>query len=102
MVGGFCEDCQDLIDDWPYYGDIEDECSSPDKVTLHNDAFWKHKIVRDCHTLAMEAAGRKVCKMCAFLSQMLKEREAFQTFRRVEPRLECLHVGHVTSFTVQN
>lgn len=104
VISGFCEDCQYLFDNWP---DLSDPASKaeplPEDLRFPGvGADWKHTIARDCHTLVLEAAGRKGCKMCAFLLQSLTDCDMVDTFRRIEVRMSQLGTMQTATLSVQN
>lgn len=104
VISGFCEDCQYLFDNWP---DLSDPTSKAEPLP-HDVRFpgtgadWKHVIARDSHTLILEAAGRKGCKMCAFLLQSLIDCEMVDTFRRIEVRMSQLGTLQTATLSIQN
>lgn len=99
---GFCDDCHDLFSNWPNLDDPKVKAPRTDKHWPGSGADWKHAVARDCHTLVLEAAGRKGCKMCGFIVQQMKDCESLEIFRRLEVRLEYLDAKETASLSVQN
>ena len=99
---GFCKDCQDLFDDWPDLSDPEVRCSATGQYCPGTGADWKHTVARNCHSLVLEAASRKGCKMCTLLVQVMAECMVLNTFRKIEARLAYLGATQTASLSVQN
>lgn len=102
VENGFCKDCQNLFDNWPDLDDPETVCALTQKNWPGSGAHWKHAVARDCHTLILEAASRKGCKMCGLIVQKMKDYNTLTTFRKLEARLLWLDVQKTASLSVQN
>ncbi|OAL44083.1 HET-domain-containing protein [Pyrenochaeta sp. DS3sAY3a] len=102
VENGFCKDCQNLFDNWPDLGDPEPICFMTEKNWPGSGADWKHAVARDCHTLILEAASRRGCKMCGLIVQLMKDYDTLDTFRKLEARLRWLDVQKTAPLSVQN
>lgn len=104
VSSGFCDDCQYLFDTWPDLSDSKPNayCPPEDFPFPGVGAIWKHAILRDCHTLVVEAACRKGCRMCAFLLQTLKTGNVITAFRKIEARMAYLGIIQTATLAVQN
>lgn len=72
---GFCKDCQQLLDNWPYFGP-EDQ-----SWTVRAGLF---------DTIELEAGAHNGCRFCGFLFSRHQDAEALDTIRKLEARLEAV------------
>jgi hypothetical protein len=81
----FCSECQQMLDDWP------------DVMSQTRD---QRHIIRQYHTIFIEAGARNGCQFCAYVWQFFRDTEMIDLYRQVELRLEALSARNTSSLSI--
>jgi hypothetical protein len=109
VLSGFCQECHDTFDDWPYLDQgLKPRTEEPPKPISSDDedsnseSEWQHAVTRPCCTVELEAAALQGCRFCAFLIQSLKDNGLLHLFRKIEARLDAIDIGITADLSIQN
>jgi hypothetical protein len=81
----FCSECQQMLDDWP------------DLMSQTRD---QRHIVREYHTMLLEAGARSGCQFCAHVWYWLWDSEMIDLYRQLESRLEALSARNTSLLSI--
>jgi hypothetical protein len=102
VTGRFCTDCAHLFANYPDLSAPGIKDPSTKRCWPGSGADWAHVVMREVHTLVLEATARNGCRFCGFLLQSLRDADVFDVFRKIEARLAGLGSAQTASLSVQN